>query len=234
MLKLSLAAAVALPVIACAQVQTEVQQRQSEMLNPTVRVELEQGSGSGTVIHSSSKGTFLLTNHHVAGEKGAKVQVRFWLLNDNSETVLSVLRDAEVVASDADRDLALLRLVDSEFRAEAVARIAPERTRLHPGEDVWVAGAALGLRAHLTQGLLSLVAHSVMKRDHMVTSAPVVPGNSGGGVYHRGADGRFYYIGTVRAVALVGFGSVVPTTNYAIPNSSLREFLKANDFGWLV
>lgn len=213
---------------------TEVQQRQSQMLNPTVRVELTQGSGSGTVIHSSDKGTFIITNHHVAGEKDNTVQVRFWLLNGKGETVLSVLRDAKVVAHDADADLSLLRLADTEFRAESIATIAAETDLLQPTESVYVCGAALGLRAHCTTGLLSLVEAQLMGRTHIAMSAPTIFGNSGGALYHKGANGRFEYIGTVRAIAMAGFGTPITTTAYAIPNASLRDFLRGNGFGDLI
>lgn len=212
---------------------TEVQLRQQQMLNPTVRVELTQGNGSGTVIHSSDRGTYIITNHHVAGDKDNTVQARFWLLNHKGETVLSVLRDAKVVAHDAEADLSLLRLVDTEFRAEAVATIAPETAVLQATESVFVCGSALGLRAHCTTGLLSLVDALMLKRPHIVMSAPTIMGNSGGSVYRRGANG-FEYIGTVRAIAMAGFGSPVMTTAYAIPNASLRAFLRGNGFGDLI
>ena len=225
-----------LGVSACVHTQqpTEVQQRQSQMLNPTVRIELTQGSGSGTVIHSSDKGTFILTNHHVAGDKDNTVQARFWILNGKGETVLSILRDAKVVAHDADADLSLLRLVDTEFRAEAVTTFAAEESTLQPTEAVYVCGSALGLRAHCTAGLLSLAESMLMGRPHIVMSAPTIMGNSGGAVYRKGASGRFEYIGTVRAVGVVGFGTPISTTAYAIPNASLRGFLRGNGFGDLI
>lgn len=211
-----------------------VQQRQSQMLNPTVRIEMTQGSGSGTVIHSSERGTFIITNHHVGGETGNTVQARFWILNHKGETVLSILRDAKVVAHDADADLSLLRLADTEFRAESIATLAPEATALQPTEGVFVCGSALGLRAHCTTGLLSLVETILLGRPHIAMSAPTIYGNSGGALYHMGASGRFEYIGTVRAIAMAGYGSPISTTAYAIPNASLRGFLRGNGFGDLI
>lgn len=231
---LAVAALSALALSACASRMTEVQQRQSQMLNPTVRVEMKGGTGSGTVIHSSAKGTFIVTNYHVAGDKDGMTQVRFWTLNRKGETVLSVLRDAKVVAHDTAADLSLLRLVDSEFRAESIASLAPEKVALQPTEEVFVCGAALGLRSHCTTGLLSLVESPFMDKPHVAMSAPVVWGNSGGALYHRGDNGRFEYIGTVRAIEVAMGQFPVFTIAYAIPNASLRAFLRGNDFGDLI
>lgn len=229
----------ALAVTACAPddnlfgSETSVQIMHREMLNATVRVEIEKGTGSGTVIRSDETGTFIITNHHVAGDEGGTVHVRFWLLNSRSETVLSVMRDAKVVAADDKRDLALLRLVDSEFRAEAVASLAPEGVELAPGEDVWVAGSPIGLRAYITHGLLSLAAEK-----QVMTSAPVIYGNSGGGVYHRTASGDYEYIGTVQAIYglpdMMGMVShPITAINVAISNQVLRAFLKDAGFDLL-
>jgi S1-C subfamily serine protease len=216
---------------------TDTQLKQAQMLNATVRVERPEGrgTGSGTVLRSDRTGTFILTNHHVAGDKGSKLLVRFWHLNTKGETVLTVLRDAEVVAADKDKDLALLKLADSEFRAEAVARVAPEDRQLMPGDFVWTLGAPLGFRVSATTGLLGVLNQEIPTLGgRIMHSAPTIFGNSGGGVWQKAPDGGYEYIATTQAIAMAGMGSPVTTTAFAIPNSMLRAFLKENEFAWVL
>ena len=127
----------------------EVQQQHEEMLYPTVLVRSGPSTGSGTVIFSSLYDgeyiSLVLTNHHVvtssikvtsewdskAGEKVERetrrpVLIDLWEYNNFSEAIGTIGRQATIEAWDKDRDLALLRVVDSERPLPFVAQLYPE------------------------------------------------------------------------------------------------------------
>jgi S1-C subfamily serine protease len=181
----------------------------------TLRDEAGEGRGSGTVISKRH----VLTNRHVVEGK-TEITIRGWLTE--GARVLPLIYAGKVVADDAALDLALVEIVGETWAGPA-ARLAPAAMPVQAGEDVFVAGAALGKRPHLTRGLLSLESDTLLDQPHIVTSAPIVPGNSGGSLWVR--RGRHYVmIGVPRAVATVGF-SLVPAHNYAIPMARVRAFL---------
>ena len=70
--RLKLLALLLLAAALCAFTRPAIQ-RELEMLNPTVLVDLPGSTGSGTVVHSGEGGTLILTNHHVVGEALATV-----------------------------------------------------------------------------------------------------------------------------------------------------------------
>jgi S1-C subfamily serine protease len=222
-------------------------QRQQEMLNPTVMVVAEDQMGSGTVLHSADDGTFVLTNYHVidealdARQASHQVAVIFWLMGPQGDTIYRSKQEADIVASDQAKDLALLRIRDKSFRTPSVAVVAPEDVRLLAGEDVYVAGAGMGHRVFLTQGLLSVVDDQVSSNPALLTSSPVVNGNSGGSLWHQRDDGHYEMIGVPEAIATEPIDSPfketiragVPTMSFAIPLKTIRSFLAASGHGFL-
>lgn len=222
-------------------------QRQQEMLNPTVMVTLEHQAGSGTVLHSADDGTFVLTNYHVidealdAREASPEVAVIFWLMGPQGDTANRSRQEADIVAWDKHRDLALLQIRDKSFRTPSVAVVAPENVRLLAGEDVYVAGAGMGHRVFLTQGLLSVVDDQVSDNPALLTSSPVVSGNSGGSLWHRRDDGHYEMIGVPEAIAAAPIDTPfkepiragVPTMSFAIPLKTVRTFLAAGGYDFL-
>lgn len=219
-----IAAALLALVVACTSPKS-IETRHAQMVDATVRVETKGGTGSATAI---SRRLFL-TNHHVV-EGQTDVTLRGWLTR-NGRT-FPVIYTGKVIAHDAVRDLALVELDDGTEWAGAVATLAPANVNLQESEVVMVSGAALGTRPHLTEGLVSLLRYVVPKHallgvPHTITSATVVPGNSGGGLY-AWRDAGWVLVGVPRAVAAIpsGFAStLVATHNYAIPIESVRQFL---------
>jgi S1-C subfamily serine protease len=222
-------------------------QRQQEMLNPTVMVTMEHQMGSGTVLHSADDGTFVLTNYHVidepldASHPSRQIAVIFWLMGSQGDTIYRSRQDADIVASDQAKDLALLQIRDKSFRTPSVAVLAPEDVRLLAGEDVYVAGAGMGHRVFLTQGLLSVVDDQVSSNPALLTSSPVVNGNSGGSLWHQRDDGHYEMIGVPQAIATEPIDSPfketiragVPTMSFAIPLKTVRSFLAASGYDFL-
>ena len=157
----------------------------TEMLYPTVMVDMGGGAGSGTIIFSNKRNheswkdegvwTLVITNHHVVDraisiseefdpkqgksvkmETRRPVHVRLWDYNDYSTAVGTTGRVARIVAWDKQRDLALLRLDDKERLIKNVAHLWPE----HVGgpylfQTVWAIGSGMNNPPYPTQGLLS-------------------------------------------------------------------------------
>ena len=157
----------------------------TEMLYPTVMVDMGRGVGSGTVIFSNKRPheswkeegvwTLVITNHHVINsaisiseefdpKKGKSVKmetrrpvhVRLWDYNDYSTAVGTTGRVARIVAWDKHRDLALLRLDDKERIIKNVAHLWPEKVGgPYLFQTVWAIGSGMSNPPYPTQGLLS-------------------------------------------------------------------------------
>ena len=157
----------------------------TEMLYPTVLVDVGRGQGSGTVIYSARRAheswkeekvwTLVLTNHHVISDaisiteefdpkKGEKVQketrrpvhIRLWDYNDYSTAIGTTGRVARIVAWDKARDLALLRFDDKERKIKNIAVLWPENVGgPYLFQDVWAVGSGMGNPPYPTEGLLS-------------------------------------------------------------------------------
>lgn len=234
MMKLVLAAAAtfavgvtALPAPSTPSVPVEVVQRESpyqDILNATFRVEMEMGTGSGTAVSPHH----VLTNFHVAGKEGEHT-LRAWVKAGGK--TYPVIFKAKVVASDEALDLALLA-IDGEWPG-AVAALSDGQVPLQAGDSVFAAGAPLGKHPLVTRGevLLPVDDDKVQGLRHIVASAPVVPGSSGGALWRRLEGGRYEMVGVTRALALVpmGFGvNIVPHLAYFIPLAEVRGFLVKN------
>ena len=157
----------------------------TEMLYPTVMIDLSGASGSGTIIFSNNRvheswkdegvWTLVITNHHVIDDaisiseefdpkKGKSVKmetrrpvhVRLWDYNDYSTAVGTTGRVARILAWDKQRDLALLRLDDKERVIEHVAHLWPEDVGgPYLFQTVWAIGSGMSNPPYPTQGLLS-------------------------------------------------------------------------------
>jgi S1-C subfamily serine protease len=126
--------------------------------------------GSGFVIHSDG---YIVTNAHVV----ARSTDRTVTFADGREF------DAQVLASDRDHDVAILKIEASE----ALKPLAMgQSTDLMIGETVIAIGNPLGYQHTVTAGVVSAVDRDLMfSKDHMMrgliqTDASINPGNSGG------------------------------------------------------
>lgn len=172
------------------------------------REQYRRGSGSGFVWDQEGH---LVTNYHVV-ENASRIVVQF----HDGRTV-----DAELIGSDPDSDLAVLRV---DVAAE---RLAPVRmggsADVRVGQLVVALGNPFGLQNTMTVGFVSalgrsLPAESMARRgavysipDIIQTDAPINPGNSGGVLL----NDRGEVIGVTTAIispveASVGIGFAVP------------------------
>jgi len=181
-----------------------------EFAPPGERV-LSQSLGSGVLI---SPDGLIVTNEHVI-EGAAEIKVRY---ADGKED------EAEVIGSDADADLALLR---ASARGRPHLPLA-EKDDSMIGETVIAIGNPLGLESTVTVGVLSARDRTVTSpstrriyTDFLQTDASINPGNSGGGLVD--LDGRLIGINTAIIGDAQGIGFAIPAKRVRrIVNDLLR------------
>ncbi|MEZ5787251.1 MAG: trypsin-like peptidase domain-containing protein [Xanthobacteraceae bacterium] len=128
------------------------------------------GSGSGVIV---SPDGLILTNHHVVGG-GSAVKVT---------TAEGMSLSAHIIGTDADTDLALVRV--NESAALPSARLGDSKS-LRRGQLVIAIGNPLGFESTVTAGVVSALGRSLRASsgrlidDLIQTDAALNPGNSGG------------------------------------------------------
>ena len=183
----------------------------TEMLYPTIMVDLSNGQGSGTVVFSGKRKheswkdekvwTLVLTNNHVIAsavsieeefdpKKGKNIQketrrpvhVRLWDYNDYSTAVGTTGRVARIVAWDKHRDLALLRLDDKERVIKNVATLWPEDVGgPYLFQKTWAVGSGMSNPPYPTEGLLSGISGKDAKGRALYLSSAPIIFGNSGG-----------------------------------------------------
>ena len=236
------------------------EQEHLQMLYPTVLVRLTNGSGSGTVIHSAQNEeleyeSYVLTNwhviqnyvkltkvwsperkEHVETENRRPVNIDLWEYNNFSVAVGTIGRLANIVAYDKSRDLALLKVEDTERPMPHVAKLYPEDQDDGPWifQTVYAVGAGLGKPPFPTMGLLSGYGKDTDGNDLYLASAPIIFGNSGGALYAYSPRREYELIGVPSMVSAYGWGNVVTHMAWSRPIAEIRLFLRANKYGFIL
>lgn len=236
------------------------EQEHLEMLYPTVLVRLANGSGSGTVIHSAQNEeleyeSYVLTNwhvvenyvkltkvwsperkEHVETENRRPVNIDLWEYNNFSVAVGTIGRLANIVAYDKGRDLALLKVEDTERPMPHVAKLYPEDMDDGPWifQTVYAVGAGLGKPPFPTMGLLSGYGKDTHGNDLYLASAPIIFGNSGGALYAYSPRREYELIGVPSMVSAYGWGNVVTHMAWSRPIAEIRLFLRDNKYGFIL
>lgn len=127
----------------------------------------ETGSGSGVIIKSDG---YILTNYHVIKHKD-EIRVR---LNDGKVAV------AELIGSDPDTDLAILKIDLEDLPTLQPADISQIRV----GDIVLAIGDPFAIGQTVTQGIISATGRTRVSQNtyenFLQTDAAINPGNSGG------------------------------------------------------
>jgi len=169
----------------------------------------QYGSGSGFVWDTEGH---IVTNNHVV-ENADRVQVRF---SDGT------VRDAEIVGTDRDSDLAVIRVDAPKELLQPV--VLADSTAVKVGQLSVAVGSPYGLESTMTVGFVSAVGRSLPVAvedwdevgysipDVIQTDAPINPGNSGGVL----VDRHGLVIGVTTAIvspvqASAGIGFAVPS-----------------------
>ncbi len=148
--------------------QTAAFKTQADMLNNSIKscvtVKSDGGHGSGFIISSDG---YIITNHHVID--GSK---EIYILFENGFNI-----PAEIVYSNADFDLALLKLKGKGFKPISIG----SSQKAEVGIDVFAIGTPKmeEFGQTITKGILS-AKRTFEGRSFIQTDASVHPGNSGG------------------------------------------------------
>ncbi len=192
-------------------------------LDPRQMPEREsRASGSGFLISADG---YVLTNNHVV-EGATDVLIR---LIDRREY------DAEVVGTDPQSDLALLKIDETNLPYLNLA----DSNKARVGEWVLAIGSPFGLDYSVTQGIISAIGRSIPAEGRqsyvpfIQTDVAINPGNSGGPLFNLDGD----VVGINSQIYTRSGGSI--GLSFAIPSNLAKdviEQLKSKgkvDRGWL-
>ncbi|MCD7097999.1 Do family serine endopeptidase [Stenotrophomonas sp. MMGLT7] len=164
---------------------------------------INESLGSGVII--DAKQGLVLTNHHVI---------------DNADDVQVTLADgrslkAEFLGSDADTDIALIRITADKLTAIQLA----DSGQLRVGDFVVAIGNPFGFTQTVTSGIVSAVGRSGIRglgyQNFIQTDASINPGNSGGALVD--LQGRLVGINTASfnpqgsMAGNIGLGLAIPS-----------------------
>jgi len=167
---------------------------------------LPQGQGTGVIVDSDG---IIATNNHVV--RGAsQVEVHF---ADGRKLM------AEVIGSDPETDLALLRVDEHDLPAAKLG----DSARMEPGDWVVAVGNPFGLDHTVTVGVVSAIGRSGIGvadfENFIQTDAAINPGNSGGPLLN--LDGEVIGINTAIRSSNGGSDGI----SFAIPSATLADVM---------
>lgn len=167
--------------------------------NPGTRQEAFSSLGSGVIVDAELG--YVLTNHHVVD--GAN-EITVILIDDRE-------LPAQVIGSDKDSDIALLKISADELTAIPIA--APQK-RTAVGDFMVAIGNPFGLKHSVTLGIISGLGRTAISggyEDLIQTDAPINQGNSGGALVNMQGE----LVGINKAILSQTGGSV--GIGFAIP-----------------
>lgn len=187
--------------------------RESVVTISTVKISIDdlfglapvKGVGSGFVVHSRG---YIVTNSHVISHAS-----RVFVIMPNGESI-----EGEVLASDPQRDLALLRVDAENLKPLKLG----DSDKIKVGEIVFAIGSPLGLPgSSITMGIVSavnrtIVGENIILEDLIQTDAAINPGNSGGPLVN--VEGESIGVTTAIIPYAQGIG-------FAIPINTVKRFL---------
>jgi serine protease Do/serine protease DegQ len=184
-----------------------------EIPNGQNRERQKQSLGSGVIV-DVGKG-YILTNHHVI---------------EGADEITVTLRDqrqftAEVVGSDPEVDLALIRIKAGDLVALPVA----DSDEVRVGDFVVAIGSPFGLGQTVTYGIVSALGRSGLGiegyEDFIQTDASINPGNSGGPLVNMNGE----LVGVNTAIVgpsggNIGIGFAIPGNMASVIVEHLSEY----------
>lgn len=184
-------------------------------LDPSPRRERAQSLGSGAII--DPRGIILTNDHVVSGASRIIATTR-------GGTEL----ECELVGSDADNDLAVLRVKKPQASALPTLKLGTSSDILI-GETIVAIGNPFGFSHTVTAGVVSALGRSVrgsenqrVYTDFIQIDAPINPGNSGGPVVN--IQGEMIGIATAIIGGAQGIGFAIPVDRARRIVADIRQF----------
>ncbi|TDC91251.1 trypsin-like peptidase domain-containing protein [Actinomadura sp. 7K507] len=202
---------------AAAQVQQQFEQVVDAVLPSVVKIETNQGEGSGVVYDGQGH---IVTNAHVVA--GAR-QIRVTAASGGSAL------DADLVGAFTPDDLAVVKVDGGSLKPAAWG----DSSKAEVGQMVMAMGNPLGLAGSVTNGIVSALHRTVSTQgegdsqgstiaDAIQTSAPINPGNSGGALVT--LDGKVIGVPTA-AASDPGAGGAAPGIGFATPSNTVKRIV---------
>ncbi len=181
----------------------------------------QRSLGSGFVL--SADGYIVTNNHVIEGADSIKVNL---LADKNGERSF----DAEVIGTDKETDLALLKI-----KADITLPFLTfgDSDALKVGQWVMAIGNPFGLDHTVTAGIVSAKGRTIGAGPYdnfIQTDASINPGNSGGPLIN--LDGQVIGINSAIVASGQGIGFAIPSTSAKQVIAQLKEF-KSVKRGWL-
>jgi serine protease DegQ len=178
------------------------------------RERVSQSLGSGVIV-DAGKGFVLTNNHVIAGADDISIT-----LSDGRSF------DAEVIGTDPDTDLAMVRIPAEDLQALPFA----DSNRLRVGDFVVAVGNPFGLGQTVTSGIVSALGRTGFRglefQNFIQTDASINPGNSGGALINL----RGELVGINSAIFTPSGGNV--GIGFAIPSAMARYVMdQLSQFG---
>jgi len=171
------------------------------------RERISQSLGSGVIV-DADQGYVLTNNHVIAGADDISVT-----LSDGRNF------EAEVIGTDPDTDLAMIRIPAKELQALPFA----DSSRLRVGDFVVAVGNPFGLGQTVTSGIVSALGRTGFRglefQNFIQTDASINPGNSGGALINL----RGELVGINSAIFTPSGGNV--GIGFAIPSAMARHVM---------
>jgi len=234
-------------------------------LYPTIRVRTTRAQGSGTIIYSQPRtepdddgetgfASYAITNHHVVEdairvEKEYDPQLQKYVTRDyrdrvqveifarkNRSTISSrQTAEADIVAYNARRDIALLRWVAPQPVMHVASLLPSDKAKnVFIYDKIFVVGCGLGQEPFPTAGMLTGKNIEIDYRPYWMGSAPAIYGNSGGAVF---LGRTLEMIGVVSRVGVTGGmfgGTPVTHLQYFCPPTEIHKFIHNEGYHFLV
>ncbi len=193
---------------------------------PQTREYRQEGLGSGVIVQKTGRTVYVLTNHHVAGSAD---EITVNLYDGRSFS-------AELVGSDARKDLALVKFETAENIP--VAELG-DSDATQVGDIVFAVGNPLGFESTFTSGIVSAVGRdggpdlNSSLTDYIQTDAAINRGNSGGALVN--IDGQVIGINTwiaSQSGGSIGLGFAIPINN---AKKTIQDLIRSGkvEYGWL-
>jgi serine protease DegQ len=171
------------------------------------RERISQSLGSGVIV-DAAEGYVLTNNHVIAGADDISVT-----LSDGRNF------EAEVIGTDPDTDLAMIRIPAESLQALTFA----DSSQLRVGDFVVAVGNPFGLGQTVTSGIVSALGRTGFRglefQNFIQTDASINPGNSGGALINL----RGELVGINSAIFTPSGGNV--GIGFAIPSAMARHVM---------
>jgi len=172
----------------------------------------EERQGSGFFISNDG---LLATNYHVI--KGADVEH----IAAQVPATRAIFRATAIVGADAKRDIALVQF---DARDTPYVRLG-DSTKIKAGQRVIAIGAPLGLENSVSDGIVSNPERRIGDAKFIQFTAPISPGNSGGGLFEK----RGTVIGVTTGTMQGTEEEPSQNINLAVPINVVRDSLAGTE-----